>query len=427
LFSAQAPEQSRRRPPAIGAIVGKRQEQQDAARVETYESGDGETGDLLIVADGMGGHAGGREAGTVAVDAFARAFLASRGAPLRLRLRQALEEANQSVGGLAAARRELRGMGCTIVAAVLAGNDLRWISVGDSLLLAVRDRQIVRLNADHSLAPALDEAARSGLISPEAAQRDPDRHVLRSAVTGGALTLVDEGVRRIGEGALVLLATDGLLTLPLQRIAEIASGGQDAEQVVGDLLRAVERDMPEDQDNTTIVAAHCSGGTLAGGLSRPRRRRRRGLALLVLGVAVAIGAFAAAILIDLGRGDGGGGARPAPAQKASGESRPSPRPTPAPPVTGDFDGRVFKSVPKPQRQRTPRPAPPRPPPSPKAEASQPAPRGGSSPAPSPTPRQPAASPAPPAPAEKAATPPRSGATPVGPRLSSAPGGGRSGG
>lgn len=413
MFSVQASEQSRlRRPPAVGAIVGQRQEQQDAARVELCEAEGGVQGYLLVVADGMGGHAGGREAGGAAIDAFARAFHELRGAQMRVRLRHALEEANQSVGALAASRRELRGMGCTIVAAVLAGSELRWISVGDSLLLAVKDGQIVRLNADHSLAPELDEAARSGLISFEAAQSDPDRHVLRSAVTGAALTLIDEGARRIGEGALVLLATDGILTLPLARIAKIACAGQSAERVVGDLLAAVESDMADDQDNTTVIVAHCDAGALAGRAGRRRRGRRRGLALITLGVALAIGALAAAILVDGGPADGDSPANPAHSKLPADASRP---PAPLPPqVTGDFDGGVFKSRPKPRQQRTTRAERPPPRESPKAEAPQQTTPDDSGAAPAPAPRQATDNPSPPPPQEKADTAAESGGARTGP-------------
>jgi len=281
-------------PPASGAIVGRRDEQQDEARIELFEAQGGIPGLLLIVADGMGGHAGGREASRIAADSFARAFHANPSAQLRPRLRQALDAANEAVGARASSR-ELRGMGCTIVVAVLAGNYLRWISVGDSLLLAIKNRQVVRLNADHSLAPELDRAVREGRLSREDADSDPDRHVLRSAVTGGRLNLIDEGARLVGEGALVLLATDGILTLPDDRLAQIASDGKTAERLVEELLSAIEAGMPPDQDNVTLVAARCEGTESVA--TRKRRARRGALGLAALLVAVLAGALSIYILI----------------------------------------------------------------------------------------------------------------------------------
>lgn len=245
--------------PASGAIVGRRHEQQDEARIEAFEADGGVPALLLIIADGMGGHAGGREASRIAVAAFAHAFLDRPDAPLRPRLREALEAAKRAVGAHAEAVRELWGMGCTLIGAVLTGDHLQWISVGDSLLLAIGEGQLLRLNADHSFRPELDRAVREGRLTQEQADRHPDRHMLRSAVTGGQLSLVDEGMRRLDEGMLVLLATDGILSLPGDRLARIASGGKTAERTVTALLAAVEADMPADQDNTTVVAAYCEG------------------------------------------------------------------------------------------------------------------------------------------------------------------------
>ena len=330
-------------PPASGAIVGGRDEQQDEARIEPFEA-DGVPALLLVVADGMGGHAGGRVASRVAVDAFAGSFHAHSSLPLRARLRGALEAANGAVGDRMATSRELSGMGCTIVAAVLAGNYLRWISVGDSLLLAIKDRQLVRLNADHSFAPELDRAVREGRMSQAEADRDPDRHVLRSAVTGGSLSMVDEGARRLGEGALVLLATDGILTLPLDRIALAGSAGETPERTVAELLAAVSAARRPDQDNTTLVAAYCEGGE--GAPSRRRRRQRRALGLVALSIAVLAGMLAAYVLIESGSEGDEAAARRPPVAAPKQSVPPAPSRTP-----GDFDGSIFKSPPASARER----------------------------------------------------------------------------
>jgi serine/threonine protein phosphatase PrpC len=323
--------------PASGAIIGAREEQEDSARIGIFDTEAGGAALLLIVADGMGGHAGGREASRAAVDAFAQNFHTNSSAPLRPRLRGALDAANEAVAALAAANRELRGMGCTIVAAVLAGTYLRWISVGDSLLLAIKNRQVVRLNADHSLAPELERAVREGRMTQDEADSDPDRHILRSAVTGGRMNLIDEGARRIGEGALVLLATDGILTLPGEHLARIASQGFAAEQTIHSLLSAIEADMPADQDNTTLIAAYCEGGE--GPVTRRRRLRRRALGMAILSLAVLGVALSAYILIaDLTQENAAGPERPAARERGR-------IPLPAPPrTTGEVDGSAFKPL-----------------------------------------------------------------------------------
>ena len=275
--------------PASGAIIGRRPEQQDAVRIEQAD-----TGLLLIVADGMGGHAGGQVASQLAVDAFATAHRMGAALSPAERLRAALDIANRAVGARVREQPELSGMGCTLVACLVFGDRVRWISVGDSLLLAIRNRELLRLNADHSLAPEIDRAVQEGRMTEEEARDDPDRHVLRSALSGGPIALIDEGQQRLGASAFVLLATDGLLTLPEARIAELGSGSQTARHKVAALINEVSENMPEDQDNMTLAAVHC-GGPLAG--EHKRRWGKRGVLVLLLLLLALAGAAAAAWLL----------------------------------------------------------------------------------------------------------------------------------
>ena len=346
--------------PATGAIIGRRPEQQDALRAERVASDDGEPGLLLVVADGMGGHAGGRVASAIAVDTFLSAYRMGGQLPAAERLRASLEIANRAIGVKIVERPELRGMGCTLVAALVFGDRVRWISVGDSLLMAIWNRQSIRLNADHSLAPEIDRAAMQGRISRAQADSDPDRHVLLSALNGASIDLIDEGHQRLGAGAFVLLATDGLLTLPASRIAELGSGPRSAEQKVAALLAAVTADMPADQDNTSLAAVHCGAPSKRGhGL----RAGRTLLAIFLLGLASAGGGYAAWLLT---RTDGPPPAGPAdsnhrqpvpatnPYDSGPGRSGPDLRPA-APP--GVVTGRQRSD-----RSRARRPAPTPPPP-----------------------------------------------------------------
>lgn len=333
----------RRRPqPATGAIVGRRAEQQDAVLVEPVERDDGAPGLLLIVADGMGGHAGGQVASTVAVETFVGAFRMGRALPSAERLRAALDIANRAVGAKVAERPELGGMGCTLVAALVFGDRVQWISVGDSILAAIRNRELIRLNADHSLAPEIDRAVLEGRISQAQADSDPDRHVLLSALSGGRIAVIDEGQQRLGAGAFVLLASDGLLSLPASRIAEIGSGPLSAERKVSALLEAVAADMPDDQDNTAVAAVHCGPPLPAGG---GRRGWRRALGLLLLLLALASAACVAWLLT------GPDGARETPAGRKAGKPA-----APAPPVV-ERTGVRGPTIEAPRPR--PKPSPPR--------------------------------------------------------------------
>ena len=89
------------------------------------------------------------------------------------------------------------------------------MSVGDSPLLLFRRGEIALLNEDHSLAPELDRLAKIGRITAEQAKTDPRRHMLRSAVTGEELDLVDVSRKPLvlEAGDYVILASDGVQTL----------------------------------------------------------------------------------------------------------------------------------------------------------------------------------------------------------------------
>src|SRR5680860_518743 len=130
---------------AVRSDVGQRERQEDssnfwradddpAARDDAIEA-------LAVVADGMGGHAGGDVAGRLACDVFLETFLED-GGRIRDALLVALEASNTAISEEVEECPDLDGMGCTIIAACLTRNELHWISVGDSLLLLFRDGQL---------------------------------------------------------------------------------------------------------------------------------------------------------------------------------------------------------------------------------------------------------------------------------------------
>jgi serine/threonine protein phosphatase PrpC len=220
-----------------GQHQGARPYQEDSWRLVTL--GDGSL--LAVVADGMGGHAGGAVASQLAVDAFVHAVEQGGG------LDDGLHDANQAVGRGALARRELQGMGATLVAAQLRGDEVRWISVGDSPFYLVEAGKLVRLNADHSMAPQIDALVARGMLSAEDAENHPGRHTLREAVMGEPLTLVDRGNRRLGPDARLLVCSDGVQSLTNDQL--LAQAAQPVDRIVAAVLAVAEGH----QDNITVV------------------------------------------------------------------------------------------------------------------------------------------------------------------------------
>src|SRR5215813_2371939 len=167
---------------------GARPYQEDTWAITTL--GDGSL--LAVVADGMGGHKGGAEASKVAVQAFVHAVEQGGG------LADGLSDANTAVGKRAASSPDLAGMGATLVAVQVRGDEVRWISVGDSPLFMVSAGKLERLNADHSMAPQIDALVKRGMLTADEAEHHPGRHTLREAVMGQPLSLIDKGSRKLG-------------------------------------------------------------------------------------------------------------------------------------------------------------------------------------------------------------------------------------
>jgi PPM family protein phosphatase len=196
---------------------------------------------LAVVADGMGGHAGGAVASRLVVDAFLKTVEGGHS------LADGLQAANAAVRAGAEGKPELAGMGATLLAARLEGDEVSWISVGDSPFYLVSKGELERLNADHSLAPQIDALVERGAITAEEAAHHPGRHILREAVMGEPLTLIDQGRRRLGADARLLLCSDGVQSLTDKQIA--AHSGKPA----ADLIEAVLAVGHAHQDNVTIV------------------------------------------------------------------------------------------------------------------------------------------------------------------------------
>lgn len=344
---------------ALDAIIGRRAEQQDAAELASVRLGRRE-GLLLLVADGMGGHAGGRVAAETAVAAFLEALDAEPRDPLAVRLAAGLDAANRAIGERVAASPELTGMGCTLVAAVVEGRRVTWISVGDTLLLAAHAGGLRRLNADHSMGAVLDRRAAEGEISAEEARESPQRHMLRSAVTGDRIALTDQGEAVLRPGTLLFAASDGILTLAEADLAALAAQAVSPAAFVEAALAEVGRVMPDDQDNTTIAAARLPGRP-ATAVPAGRRRGRPWLAALAFLVV-----SAAAALIALAYWPRPAPPKPPPAKPAS-PPAPSPPPVAAPPTpvsrlpsSDDLErfpvGPLGRPTPRPGRPTPPRPA-----------------------------------------------------------------------
>jgi len=255
---------------ASRASQGARPYQEDASAVwpgpgEVTASGadgppDG-TDLVAILADGMGGHAGGALASSTICEKFLSSFIAAAGAG-RSRLKPSLAAANDGIRDKVSVNPQLAGMGATLVGATLGDAGLSWISVGDSPMYLYRAGELVQLNEDHSLAPVIDRLVEQGKLTVEEARNDPRRHYLRSAVTGDEIDLVDAPERplELAPGDIVVMSSDGIHTLPQDTIRDIvASYAPNGPEAIADaLIRAVTEANEPHQDNTTVIVVMVS-------------------------------------------------------------------------------------------------------------------------------------------------------------------------
>jgi protein phosphatase len=164
---------------------------------------------LLMVADGMGGHAGGDVASSVAVASFAPLDGESHGPDDALdQLETALADARDEIIARSDADPELTGMGTTVLAILRAGNKLAMVHLGDSRGYLMRDSVLTQVTTDHTFVQHLVDIGR---ITPEEAEHHPQRSVVMRVLGDFDPEVTpDLSVREARPGDRWLLCSDGL-------------------------------------------------------------------------------------------------------------------------------------------------------------------------------------------------------------------------
>ncbi len=208
-------------------------------------------GRFFIVADGMGGHAGGQEASqlaTEAIQAYLEQHWQSQTESTEL-LEQAIYEANQAILEDQKNHPERSDMGTTAVV-VMFRNEQPWFAhVGDSRLYRLRSSKLEQITEDHTW---VAKATKAGDITPEQARMHPWRHVLSQCLGRRDLQQVDVQPMDVQPGDRLLLCTDGLteeLTDPL--IASDLQPSLRNEEAATNLIEAAKE--KGGRDNITVV------------------------------------------------------------------------------------------------------------------------------------------------------------------------------
>ena len=251
-------------------IDGARDYQEDAFLITHLTDGAGNPSALIVVADGMGGHAAGNVASNMAVQAFNKNVSANYPSDkINEILEQSVHQANDSIRETVTETEALSGMGCTIVAGILEDGKLWWASVGDSHLYLVRKKELIKKNADHSYGGFLDRMKAAG--TPVEAEAGLARNMLMSAITGDEINEIDvsDTPFELKSGDKVIICSDGLDTLKTDNIIEYADQSKSPKELANALMVAVEdRNVPR-QDNTTAVVVYVKKARVAEKQPKP--------------------------------------------------------------------------------------------------------------------------------------------------------------
>lgn len=224
---------------------------------------------FFAVADGMGGHSSGELAARLALDVITRFMQRTQlgeevtwpyGVNPHLsfdanRVLTSIKVANRRVFKESESRDELNGMGTTLTAALVAGDELVFANVGDSRLYSFVDGRLTQLTVDDSWLTTL-QAQNPGTPVPV---NHPMRHVLTNVVGARDVIELQVTTRPLADGEVLLLCSDGLYgELDDNAITDVLAQRADVAEAAEYLVEAALQG-PAKDNITAMVVRHVSG------------------------------------------------------------------------------------------------------------------------------------------------------------------------
>ena len=230
--------------------IGKRSYQQD--RLGHWSTDEAL---LLVVADGMGGHANGDIAAQITVDCVASGFRAEARSripdPDRF-LHRAIGRAHAMIAHQAQKQGLAESPRTTVVTCLLQDGRAWWSFVGDSRLYLIRGGRVVTRTRDHTPVQRLIDAGR---IREEAAATHPDRNKLLQCLGGPHAPRAEPTASaRLARGDIVLLCSDGFWGPLTQRHILMGLLGKDLAPGLAELIALAENRAGPRCDNVTVLA-----------------------------------------------------------------------------------------------------------------------------------------------------------------------------
>jgi serine/threonine protein phosphatase PrpC len=396
--------------------VGSRNEQQDAGLVMTD---DGRAEQLILVADGMGGHAGGSLASAQVAETARRLWVEHQKTPLEPKrlLERIIREGHEAINRAGAEKGLTPRSTCVLL--LLRNGSAYWAHVGDSRIYRLRDGQVTRLTRDHSVVQMLVDL---GKVSEQEMGTHPDQNRLTQSLGGDANPMPDFGSDGVKEHDAFLVCSDGLWEMidPVEMAAALSAkklGDDGAKHLVE---RAFDRAKPR-SDNITVALLRVGGpppGSIGADpedakttriLGQPPLKRAAGGGArwgFAAATVVALGAAAAVVYKPWDKQGLESGTTPAvgPKEKPADQTKPPTEERRTEPPKTDPAKPDGEPKPAERREMPPPPPPQRTPEAPPPTDRQPPPESAPPPA---SPGQPSApgQPAAPAPGDRGATKP----------------------
>ncbi len=233
---------------AMTDVGRKREVNQDYVYVTDESVGPFEN--LLVVADGMGGHKAGDFASKYTVNVLREEIEHTPYKEPEEVLRHAVTIANNKLIDVAATDVKLEGMGTTLVAATIVDKTLYFANVGDSRLYLINDK-IRQMSKDHSL---VEEMVRLGGIKAEEARNHPDKNIITRAIGVKKDVEADIYEYRLKKNDVILMCTDGLSNMvENEDIFDIVKGSRDVIEAVQMLIEKANSN--GGRDNIGVIVA----------------------------------------------------------------------------------------------------------------------------------------------------------------------------
>src|SRR3954469_4158337 len=245
---------------------------------------------MFAVADGMGGAQAGEVASRIAAGRFGRAPR-SHDASAEGQLEQIAQQANRRIHRLAQEDASRAGMGTTLTAALVRGDEVALGHVGDSRAYLLRDGRLKRLTKDHSL---VEELRRQGRLTEEQAEEHPQRSIITRALGPEPSVNVDTMTFPARNGDVFLLCSDGLTTMvsddeireilvssktlrgAVNKLVEAANRGGGGDNITAVAFRLADADAKEGEESATLISRTAEQAGMTGERMRAATDRMRG-------------------------------------------------------------------------------------------------------------------------------------------------------